>query len=247
MIKEALEYLTKLQTPLHPVTVEVEKQPYAVRADGTIGEPICKIDSRFIPTPLLTTTLSGLVEAYKAKYDKLGDRVAFQIASPFEVTLCDLDSDDYGKQRIYAIAKHVEEKPFKFDAYWESEAFLIVFRQGFLFTEDAAKVAQLCSTLTSSNAVGVADDGISQEVTTKAGTVTKTSVVLPADGVPLVPWRTFRDANPVQSKFLLRMKGVKDAVPHIALFEIDAMWKLDTIASIRKYLNDSLPEAIVIA
>jgi hypothetical protein len=43
------------------------------------------------------------------------------------------------------------------------------------------------------------------------------------------------------------MKGVKDAVPHIALFEIDAMWKLDTIASIRKYLNDSLPEAIVIA
>ena len=93
----------------------------------------------------------------------------------------------------------------------------------------------------------VADDGISQEVTIKSGTVTRSSIHLPADGIPLVPWRTFRDATPVTSKFLLRMKGVKDSLPTIALFEIDAQWKRETVNSVAKWLTTELPGFTVIA
>jgi hypothetical protein len=77
--------------------------------------------------------------------------------------------------------------------------------------------------------------------------VTRSTVQLPAEGIPLIPWRTFRDASPVESKFLLRMKGVKDALPHIALYEIDAKWQLDTVNSIGKYLAAALPEIPLIA
>jgi len=57
----------------------------------------------------------------------------------------------------------------------------------------------------------------------------------------------FREVHPVTSKFLLRMKGVKDQLPQIALFEIDAKWKLYTVEAIRRYLHHELPDAKVIA
>ena len=83
--------------------------------------------------------------------------------------------------------------------------------------------------------------------TVNEGAMTEASTTLPSDGVDLIPVRTFRDANPVQQKFLLRMKGVKDGLPKIALFEIDPMWKLYAVASIRKYLEEQLPGATIIA
>ena len=92
----------------------------------------------------------------------------------------------------------------------------------------------------------VADDGVSQEITLKSGTVTRAGITLPADGVRLIPWRTFREAKPVESKFLLRMKGVKDDLPQIALFEIDAKWRLDTVDAIADYLKAELPTATII-
>jgi hypothetical protein len=77
--------------------------------------------------------------------------------------------------------------------------------------------------------------------------VTRSSIELPADGISLIPWRTFRDANPVVSRFLLRMRGVKDGLPKIALFEIDAKWQLDTVASLRSWIENDIPGVTVIA
>jgi hypothetical protein len=247
MIAEALEFLAKIQTPKNPVTVELHGKPYAVKADGTVGEAVKPVDLRF-PRPVLqVNTLSGLVGAYRAKVGELGQRVAFHVESYLSVRLLDLDADEYGKRLTYAVATHTPDTAFTFNKYMEPEQFLIAFRSSFYFNDEAVKVQQLCSTVVSGNTVAVADDGVSQEITVASGTVTKTAVVLPASGVPLIPWRTFRDANPVVSNFLLRMKGVKDALPQIALFEIDAKWQLDTMGSIRSYLAGELPDATIIA
>jgi hypothetical protein len=43
------------------------------------------------------------------------------------------------------------------------------------------------------------------------------------------------------------MRAVKDGLPQIALFEIDAKWRVETIASIAHYLKKELPEATIIA
>jgi len=247
MIKEALEYLASIQTPQRPVTHEVAGQPYQVLSNGTLGPAILKVDTRPARTTLEVSTLSGLVAAYKIAIDKLGTRVAVIIDDPFTVTLMDLDSDEFGLRQDYVIAKHSEEKPFPFDTYLDPEPFLLQFRARFLWNDNAVTIQQLCSTIGAATGVAVSDDGISQEVTVKSGTITKSAVQLPADGITLIPVRTFGDANPVEAKFLLRMKGVKDALPKIALFEIDPMWKLYTVASIRKYLAEQLPDAVIIS
>ena len=247
MIAEAFEYLAKLQTPKNPVVHNVHGQPFEVKVDGTLGNAVKPVDISFWKPPLVVSTLSGLVDAYNAKVGELGARVALHIESHLLVSLVDLDLDEFGKRRLYARADHAPDTAFKFGEFYEPEAFIIAFRAGFYFNSEAVKVQQLCSTIASGSAVAVNDDGISQEVIVKSGTLTKAGITLPADGVPLIPWRTFRDANPVESRFLLRMRGVKDGLPKIALFEIDARWKLDHVASIRSYLSGALPGATIIA
>jgi hypothetical protein len=247
MIKEALEFLAKIQTPQRPVTHDVAGQTYAVNQDGTIGAPIKKVDPRFERPTLQVATLSGLVAAYNAKIDGLEGSVGLVISDPFNVTLMDLNTDEFGKRQKYVHATHKEEKPFAFDTFIEPEPFLIAFRTGFLYNDNAVLVQQLCSTIGAASGVAMSDDGVSQEITVKSGTITKSTVQLPADGVALIPVRTFRDINPVEAKFLLRMKGVKDSLPKIALFEIDPMWKLYLVGSIRKYLEEQLPGAVIIS
>jgi hypothetical protein len=247
VIAEALKFLAGIQTPKNPIAVEVNGQQFAVEQDGTLGEAVYPADLTW-PKPALTlSTLSGLVAAYKAKVGKLGSRVALHVVNYLQVDLVDLDENEVGKRLVYASAKHVPDSAFKFGEFMDPEAFLLKFRASFYFNEEAVKVQQLCSTVVSGSGVAIADDGISQEVTIKSGTITKAPVTLPQDGVPLIPWRTFRDANPVESRFLLRMRGVKDGLPQIALFEIDGRWQQDTVNSIRSYLAGELTDATIIA
>lgn len=249
MIKELIAYLVSLQTPKNPVSVEIHGQPFEVKADGTVGVAIKPVifDMSFEKPALPLTTLSGLVAAYNAKVGSLGDRVALYISSFMKVELIDLDQTEFGKRRVYAIAQHLTETAFPFDTFLDPEPFLLKFRASFYFNDEAVMVQQLCSTICAGSGVAIADDGISQEVTVKTGTITKGGATLPADGVKLIPWRTFRDVSPVESRFLLRMRGVKDGLPQIALFEIDAKWRLDTVNSIRSYLQAELPAATIIA
>jgi hypothetical protein len=250
-ITTALEYLFGRLKDVRPVTVTVSGQDYAVRADGTVGDPIREL--RPIPTiespTLLVSTLSALVTAVKAGIDKLdAGTVGVRVADIHTVEVISLVADEYGRRHMWAQAKHQLETKFEFDKYYQSpEAFLIAFRSSFYFNEEAVKVQQLCSAVGSGDAVAVTDDGVSQQIRITAGTVTRNTIDLPADGVPLIPWRTFRDATPVESKFLLRMKGVKDGLPQIALFEIDAKWRVDTMQSIAGYLTAALPGVTVIA
>jgi hypothetical protein len=244
VIKEALDYLAKLQTPKNPITVEVHGHPHAVKVDGTIGEPINKPDTSVEYPTLHVSTLAALVAAYKAIKP---DTAAIHVSNTQTVLVIAIAPDEFGNRREYISAVHAAETPFPFNIFLDTEEFLIKFRSSFFFNDDAVKVQQLCSSVESGSSVSVADDGISQAVVISTGTINKAPVTLPAEGVPLIPWRTFRDAAPVESKFLLRMKTAKDAKPSIALFEIDQKWKLDTVQSIKKFLVEQLPDAAVIA
>lgn len=247
-MKEVLEYLFGRLKAERPVTEEVKGQPYAVQANGTLGEPVRALAPQWRNPTLNVATLQSLADACTGGLDGLdAGKVAFHISSYREVRIISLAADEFGYRHVWAQAKHNAETPFGFGTYYEPEEFLIKFRSSFFFNDEAVKVQQLCSSVGSGDAVLVTDDGISQSVEVKSGTVTRSSVALPADGVQLIPWRTFRDVHPVQSRFLLRMKAVKDALPKIALFEIDAKWELDTIASIRHWIEKNVAGAKVIA
>jgi hypothetical protein len=188
-----------------------------------------------------------LADLFVQKVDEFPAEVAFHIVDPLKVELVSLRADEYGQRHVYARATHQLECPFDFGAYLPAEQFLIDFRTSFLLTDDAVKVQRVVSSLESGQSISVADDGLSQALEIKVGTVTKTPVELPAEGIPLIPWRTFRDASPVESKFLLRLKSVKDSAPQAALFDIDQKWRLDTVNSIAHWLEKEVPAARIIA
>lgn len=245
------QYLFDRLKDVRPVTVQVGDETYAVSANGTLGAPVRALAPQFEAPCFEVATLSGLsalVAAHVDRYDLTeGNGVVLHIADVQTVNLVSAAADPFGRRHIYASASHTEETPFRFGEYYKSpEEFLIAFRASFYFDEQAVKVQQLCSTLGAGEAVAVTDDGLSQEVVVKTGTVTKSSVTLPADGVPLIPWRTFREVSPVQSRFLLRLRGVRDGLPQIALFAIDQLWRLDTINAIAHWLESNIPGVPVI-
>lgn len=245
-VRDGLEYLFSRLKAEPPITKKIDGQSYAVDPDGRLGAPIRALKPQWDKPTLQLSSLSGLVEAFKAGIDDLPKEVVLHITSYKSVDLIALKADDYGRRHVWASAEHIQESGFEFGKFYAPEDFLIAFRAGFLYNENAVQVERLASTVSNESSVTVADDGVSQAITVKAGVVTHASVVLPAE-IPLIPWRTFREAAPVESKFLLRMKGDKGVMPHIAIIEIDAKWRLDTIASIATYLRKHLPEVAIIS
>jgi hypothetical protein len=246
-VKEALEYLFGRLKDKRPVTHKVDEQEYEVKADGTLGEPVRKLEPQWTKPAFLVATLSGLAELVKAHVDEFPTAVALYVRNYLTVELVDLKADDFGSRHVYARASHEEGAAFKFNQFLEAEDFLISFRRSFLYNDEAVKVQQLCSNLSSGMTVNLADDGASQALEVKASTTSSAKVTIPAEGISLIPWRTFRDAAQVESKFLLRFKGVKDGLPQIALFEIDQTWKLDAMNSIADWLKAHTKDVTVIA
>lgn len=246
-MKEFLEYLFDRLKAKMPVTVEVAGQHYAVQPNGTLGAPIRELAPQFTKPVFTVATLSALATAVTAKVDDFGVDVALHVADYRTVRLVSTKADKYGHRHVFAEAKHVDECPFEFNKYMGAEKFQIDLRTSFFLNDDAVKVLTVVSNLESGQSISVADDGLSQKLEVKLGTVSKTEIVLPSDGVPLIPWRTFRDAVPVESKFLLRLKQVKDDLPQVALFEIDQKWKLDTVNSIAHWLGKHVSGVPVIA
>lgn len=246
MLKDALQFLANLNAGRKPVFVDVAGQPYAVTEAETLGTPIRPLPPQAYPETLRLQTLTGLVDAYLASIDNLSrSSVGIHLVSTRKVRIVGLHSDHFGHRHIYAEAEHVPEFEFPFGKFHEPESFLLALRTGFLCDEEALKVQQLCSRLTGGNEIAVEDDGVSQQVVLRMGGVTRASVALPSEGVPLIAWRTFREVPPVRSRFLLRMRSAKDGVPTVALFEIDARWQLDTLSAMRAWLVKELPEGTV--
>jgi hypothetical protein len=249
MITEIISALKEVFQKDKQVIQLVGDKPYAINEDGTLGEYVRDpLPTPPIEAPVLSLlTLTGLVAAYKAKIDQFPVEVAIQVQSPTVVRLVALRADEHGRRHVWLKAEAASENPFAFDRFFEPEPFLIALQKGFRPTANTAAIIATCSALTAGNTVSVADDGISQMVTLKEGALERGNTTIP-NRLPLAPYRTFREIEPVESDFMLRMKAVKDALPQIALLEVDGgKWKLDTVLAIATWLRTELPEATVIA
>jgi hypothetical protein len=243
MFEEAIK---SLKSVLHPQkTYEVVQGRTYMVTPGEHGASLGGLVAPPSAATLVLVSLTGFIDAFKAKIDDFGEAIV-QVVDHERVVLLALRADEYGRRHTWLHAKSLEQNPFPFGQYQVPEAFLLSLQGGFLPTEAVIQLQQFASALSSESSISTQDDGFTQVVTVKQGAVTRGTSEIPKR-IKLMPYRTFREIDPVESEFIVRLRGKQGELPTIALIEVDAgRWKHDTALMVKRYLAKHLPEGTVI-
>jgi hypothetical protein len=214
---------------------------YRIKSDN-FGRTLGELLTPPRPAKLNVSTLTGFLDAIAAETIGYGPTV-IHVEDYLTVSVKSTACDVYGVRDTLLTAKHTPIDAFRFDEYYNDPArFIIGLQVAFLQTDELLKLIRIASNLKAGNTVQVEDDGFSQTVTLKAGEVSTAEVKVPPR-IKLIPIRTFPEAAPAETEFLIRFKQTPDQTPAIALFNVDGTkWQSDTMLSIKAYLAKNLPE-----
>jgi hypothetical protein len=219
--------------------------------------PLNMLPVKKLPQPetLEVNTLTGFCEyvAYNEE-DPSGERRIIQVLSHNEVRLL---SPLYGAARqrdvlCQAGCEDIIGKTFNFGTYYGHEEFIVKLQALFVESDDRDKLLRLFSMIKTEQVLESHDDGMKQAIVARTGVATVAEAQVP-NPVILSPYRTFREIAQPQSLFIVRVRGQKDALPSIALFEADGgQWKLEAITKIRDFLWERIvkstgPKVTIIA
>jgi hypothetical protein len=226
--------------------VSGDRFDYRIESDSngrTLGE-ILKPPAK---DELKVSTLTGFIDAFNSGILPAGwadkNQLIVHVEDYLTVALKAAACDSYGDRETLLVAKHKPIDAFVFDQFYSDPAkFIIGLQVAFLQTQELLQLIKIASNLKAGNTVHVEDDGFSQTVTLKAGEVSTAEVKIPPR-ITLVPLRTFPEAPPAESQFLIRFKQTPDQTPGIALFNVDGTkWQGDTMRAIKIYLEKNLPK-----
>lgn len=223
MIQKALEYLVNLgKTEI----LEVDGQKYSTKGLHHVKQPS--------PDDLGITTLTGLVDYVVSKIDNHKTSLLLQVVSPRQVRVYSPLKPDATRDCYIECTAQLPE--IYFGKFIDIENFNIMLQSCFVQNEHSASVLQVVGNITEQTVRTVGDDGVSQEVTARAGIVKVTNVPVP-NPVILKPFRTFAEVEQPESKFVFRMQDG----PRAAFFEADGgAWKLEAMKNIKTYLQAEL-------
>ncbi len=241
------EFLETLKSSFHPpvATYMVGSRHYSVKQTAN-GPELAGLVMLPTTPPLVLNSLTGFRDAYLAMEPSIDAATAVQVIDYNTVALVALEVDESGRREEWLRATNQERNPFPFGEYQTPEAFLLSLQMGFLPTENVVQLQRFASALSSESSIGTQDDGYSQTVTVKQGTVTRADIMLP-QRIKLMPYRTFREIDPVESEFIVRLKGAQGQLPSIALFAVDAgRWKHDTALLVKYWLVSQLPAGTIV-
>lgn len=144
--------------------------------------------------------------------------------------------DDRNRRDTLAVCEFSPENPFRFDAYHQSEDFIVKLQTCFVQDDTVKALLKIAGNVKEENIKQTNDDGVSQTVTARSGVVRVEDVTLP-NPVKLSPFRTFPEVKQPESLFVLRAKEG----PQWALFNAGGgHWKLDAVNLIASYLKAEL-------
>ncbi len=218
--------------------LEVEGRKYAPQKLVQI-QPIA-------PEPLKFQSLQGLVDYIsEGPDDCLTDDVAVHILSPKQVQAISGFDAAEGLRLCYAEARQ-QSGSFPFGTFMSQEAFVISMQSLVLPSPTRESLLKIVGAIDDEEVRTLADDGVSQVVSARAGIVLSDRVTLP-NPVELQPFRTFREVEQPASNFILRVRKGREGVD-IALFEADGgVWELEAIDRVADWLRKHLPTIQVLA
>ena len=212
MIKEALEYIVGLKTP---VITEIDGNTYS-------DKPLNRISYVPYAKTIGMKTLTSLVEYIKANIDSMSEKMIVHVISPTEVHL------------------YAELPDFRFGSFIDHENFVIALQSKFVPNEDRDLVLKFAGTVEDGTVAEYGDDGVTQKATIKTGVASKADAVVP-NPVNLIPYRTFLEVQQPASDFIFRMKsscGVQCAIFEAD----GGAWKNEAMSRIKNYLALELSE-----
>lgn len=202
-------------------------------------------------TSLEVHTLAAVIDYLKGNRDEIDlKRVVVDVDDRAAIIRSSLRDD--GRRDVYLFAKPKlgDEISPNLGRFLGQQQLMIWLQTCFEPSEDRAYLLRLAGNLVAENVRTVVDDGVSQEVVVKGGTVRAGGEIVKTE-VLLVPHRTFPEVTLEPERFLVRLQGGSDKeLPTIALFAAagDA-WRLDAISKIKAYLvkasGDAAPWAVI--
>jgi len=192
---------------------------------------------------LEVNTLSSFCDLLGNNYDDediklLSEVMLINIISPIRVSLMQLKCSLWGRRPSIFTANAITNPSRNFGRFLPQEDFIVWLQTAFLDSEDRRKVLQVAGGLRSEKVATLADDGVTQVATVKAG-VQRVRQVEINNPVVLKPIRTFQEIDQPEQKYILRLRDGKEGeLPMIALFEVeDNMWQLSAMKSIKEFIE----------
>ena len=192
-----------------------------------------------MPEVLKVSTLTGFRDAFDLFADRPG--LIVHVVDHLTIELKTASGDAWDRRHLLLHAVYPQHNTFPFDNYLSPAKFITLMQSCFLQTEKSLNLIKLVSNLKAGDTVHSEDDGFNQKVTIKTGEVSSADVrVKPR--IKLIPRRTFDEAAPVETEFLVRMQAAQNALPTIALFAVDGnAWIGESMRAIKNWLEKNLP------
>ena len=224
------------------VVHEHEGRPYIKGSWNKLYEPEAEC--------LHIHTLTGLKDYLESNPDKLDyDELMVHVVSHDTVLIRSVPYGPHKQRPTFMQAEAIVPVHMFSSAtrpeYHSPEQFLPYMQSCFVETEGdhLTDVIQVCGNISTSAEVQQQDDGMKQNVTTRAGVVTKELTEVP-NPVILYPFSTFTEVAQPGRKMTLRFKG-GDGGAGAALIEADGgAWKITAMQSIADWLRENLPEEV---
>lgn len=202
------------------------------------------------PATLELHTLKSLVDYIKSTHDAgyfEGRERFVHVESPTSVRLVTNLFGDFNQRVGVARSKYVPPIGFNLNSWYDPESFNIALQSHFVDDAHRVSVLKIAGNLTDSAVASHDDDGMSQEVTVRAGVKPRENVKVP-NPVELAPFRTFTEVKQPASPFIFRARRGGDGVPpQLALFEADGgAWRLDAVRRVHAWLEERLENAVLV-
>lgn len=217
----------------------IEGRPMASRQMFEIEKPLVK--------PLQVAGLQGLVDYVKHEVDRFDKtELMVHVESAISVKLISSFDAMYFKRQVYLQAVPKMGR-MSLNTFRSQEEFILDLSTSFVRDETVEKLLQIVSNIKSEDVRLDEDDGVSQQVTSRAGVARLTNVTLP-NPVTLSPYRTFAEVEQPEDLFIFRVRKGRDGDgPGFGLFENGSgRWELIAIDLIKKWIIERLPEIAVI-
>lgn len=210
------------------------------------AEPRTRPDLDTIKVESLTS-LAQLAIGLNESADDSAPKMAIQVYSPYAVKVLDLSEPEKYQCVVQAVAALPDLSVLK--EFVPLEAALIQLREGFQPGPGVESLSEQFSSVRIEDLTELRDDGTSMAVGTKTRIVNEKrgSEAATVFNLELSPLRTFpEEVEVVPSIFTMRWKRNGNTVLVRLIEQQHGLWRLKQMRVIQEYLQELLPEALIL-